>query len=51
MLAVALAAVATLVTILTVGNPARDTLWYEAAKTCLQVLGVVLVGGIVTIHL
>ncbi len=49
MLAVALAAVATLVTILTVGNPARDTLWYEAAKTCLQVLGVVLVGGIVTI--
>jgi uncharacterized integral membrane protein len=29
-------------------NPTKDTLSYEAAKTSLQVLGVVVIGGIVT---
>jgi hypothetical protein len=29
-------------------NPAKDTLWYEVAKASLQVLGVAVIGGIVT---
>jgi hypothetical protein len=29
-------------------NPVKDTLWYEVAKTSLQVLGVAVIGGIVT---
>jgi membrane protein implicated in regulation of membrane protease activity len=30
-------------------NPLKDTLWYEVAKTCLQVISVAVIGGIVTI--
>jgi hypothetical protein len=31
------------------GNPSKDTLWYEVAKTSLQVIAVTVIGGIVTI--
>jgi hypothetical protein len=45
--AIALATTALLIWIL-VSNPKHDTLKYEAGKTCMQVLGVVLVGFVVS---
>src|SRR5690349_2681551 len=48
LLVVAVVTFGILATVWIVANPAKDTLWYEVAKTSLQVLGVVVIGGIVT---
>jgi len=47
-LIVAAVAFGVLAAVWIVVNPIKDTLWYEVAKTSLQVLGVAVIGGIVT---
>jgi hypothetical protein len=42
-------AITVLILVWLLKHPMKDTLWYEVAKTALQVLGVAVVGGIITV--
>lgn len=49
LVSVAVVALMVLATVWLLARPSKDTLWYEVAKTCLQIVGVVVIGGIVSI--
>jgi hypothetical protein len=44
-------AFAILVIVWSLQQPSKDTLWYEVARTCLQVIGVAVLGGIVALSI
>jgi hypothetical protein len=46
---VAAVALGVLLFVWVLGHPKKDTLWFEVAKTALQVLGVAVIGGIITV--
>lgn len=46
---ISISALGVLVCVWWLANPSKDTLWYEVAKTSLQVLGVAVIGGLVTV--